>query len=262
MMKNKDYLKTTAQWEGERLWEIYGISKPEELCLEDIALARGVIVTEGPLRGMDARLIRNGNHGFIRIKEDIPENGRKRFATAHEIGHWELRKDISQLFECTEKDMIAKYKGSPEEIEANYFAAGLLMPTKIFTANMAGLPMSIDTLRKLSDMFLTSLTATAFRYVELSGDYCAVVSSAKGKIRWCRGSIGFESYFDIPSGQKLSKDTVAGELLEGKVSHTENHGEVDISAWSEKNGSDESIFIEESFYMPQYDQVFTLLHLP
>ena len=262
-MKSKDYLKTAAQWEGEHLWDIYGISRPDELCLEDIAFERGVLVTEGPLRKMDARLIRDGNHGIIRIREDIPESGRKRFATAHEMGHWELHKDVSQLFECTEKDFIARYKGSSEEIQANYFAAGLLMPTKIFTANMAGLPISIDTFRKLSEVFLTSLTATAFRYIELSEDYCAIVRSAKGTVQWCRGSKAFESCFCILSGQKVSNNTFAGNLFVSNMASNENPEEVDISEWSEKNDSDnETVFIEESFFIPQYDQVFTLLHLP
>jgi Zn-dependent peptidase ImmA (M78 family) len=260
--KSKDYLKATAQWEAEHLWDIYGISKPGELCLEDIALARGVLVTEGPLQKMDARLIRDGNRGLIRIREDIPENGRKRFATAHEMGHWELHKDISQLFECTEKDLIAKYKGSPEEIQANYFAAALLMPTKFFTASMDGLPISINTIRKLSEIFRTSLTATAFRYVELSEDYCAIVSSSDGKVQWFRGSTNFDSCFQIRVGQKLSNNTVAGELFITKLANTENPEEVDISEWSLKNDGDEKVFIEESFYISQYDRVFTILHLP
>ena len=38
----------------------YGISSPADLCLDDIALTRGVLVKEGPLQGMDARLIRKG----------------------------------------------------------------------------------------------------------------------------------------------------------------------------------------------------------
>jgi len=262
-MKSKTYRKNIAEWEAERLWDIYGIFKPCELCLEDIALARGVLVTEGPLLWMDARLIRNGDRGFIRIREDIPENGRKRFAIAHEIGHWELHKDISQLFECTEKDLIAKYKGSPEEVEANYFAGALLMPTKIFTANTNGLPMSLDTLRKLQEIFLTSLMATAVRYVELRKDYCAIVCSEAGKVKWWRGSSDFESCFWIPFEHKLSKNTVAGELFVGSVSCSRNLEEVDISEWSEKNDCiGQTVFIEESVFMQRYNQVFTLLHLP
>ena len=79
LMKNDSYRIHVAQWEAEHLWDIYGISKPDELCLEDIAFTKRVLVTEGPLRKMDAHLVRKGNHGFIRVRHDIPEKGRKRF---------------------------------------------------------------------------------------------------------------------------------------------------------------------------------------
>jgi len=61
-----------AEGEAEWICRLYGISKPDEIILEDIAFARGVIVTEGPLDKMEARLVRSGDKGLIRIKQDIP----------------------------------------------------------------------------------------------------------------------------------------------------------------------------------------------
>ncbi|HEG43628.1 MAG TPA: ImmA/IrrE family metallo-endopeptidase [Phycisphaerales bacterium] len=263
MMKNDSYRIRVAQWEAERLWDIYGISKPDELCLEDIAFTKGVLVTEGPLQKMDARLVRKGNHGFIRVRHNIPEKGRKRFAIAHELGHWELHKKVSQIFTCTEKDFLAKYKGSPEEIEANYFAASLLMPKKLFEESMRKFPMSLATLSKLADFFLTSLTATAIRYTELSEDYCAIVCSEVGKVKWWQGSQNFRSCFWISIGQTLGNNTVAGELFNNTVSRSGQPEKVDISAWSEKNDCiDQNVFVEESIIMQRYNQVFSLLYLP
>ena len=131
-MLSREFIRTTATGEAERLWKVYGFSSPQDLVLEDLALARGVIVTEGRLDAMDARLIRQGDHGLIRVKQGMPETGKKRFAIAHELGHWELHKQISQLFACTSSDMVASYKASVPEAEANYFAAGLLMPEVLF----------------------------------------------------------------------------------------------------------------------------------
>src|SRR5262245_59118721 len=110
-----------------KLWARYGFATPDDLVLEDLAFALGVVVLEGRLDSADARLIRRGQKGLIRVKEDIPEPGRKRFAVAHEIGHWELHQAVSQVLSCTSEDMVAQYKASPPEIEANYFAAELLM---------------------------------------------------------------------------------------------------------------------------------------
>lgn len=262
-MKNSEYKIRTVQWEGAQFWDNYGISSPADLCLEDIALTRGVLVKEGPLQGMDARLIRKGNNGLIRVREDIPEYGRKRFAIAHELGHWELHKNVSQLFTCTEKDFMAKYKGSLEEIEANYFAVSLLMPEKHFKAYSQGLPMSLETVKQLADYFMTSLTATARRYTELSEDYCAIVCSEAGQVKWFQGSENFMSCFWISPGCKLNRNTVAGELFSHKGQFETKPEKVDISAWSEKNDcKGQNEFIEESIYMPKYKQVFSLLYLP
>ncbi|MBW8016141.1 MAG: ImmA/IrrE family metallo-endopeptidase [Planctomycetes bacterium] len=262
-MKNSEYKIRVAQWEAAQFWENYGISSPKDLCLEDIALARGVLVKEGPLQGMDARLIRKGNKGLIRVKDDIPEYGRKRFAIAHELGHWELHKDISQLFTCTEKDFMAKYKGSIEEIEANYFAVSLLMPENHFKTRSQGLPMSLGTVKELADYFITSLTATARRYTELSEDYCAIVCSEGGQIKWFQASDNFMSCFWISPGRKLNKNTIAGELFSHDGACLTKPEKIDILAWSEKNDcKGQNEFIEESIYMPKYQQVFSLLYLP
>lgn len=252
-----------AQWEGAKFWDVYGISNPSELVLEDIAFARGVLVKEGPLQKMDARLIRKGDLGLIRVREDIPENGRKRFAIAHELGHWELHKNISQLFTCTEKDFMAKYKGSSEEIEANYFAVSLLMPEDHFKHHSKDMQMSLATVSQLAEYYMTSLTATARRYTELSNDYCAVICSQKGKIKWWQGSVNFESCFKLQVGSNVSRDSVAGGLFDNPAQDDRIPERVDISAWSEKNGcAGQSEFIEESIYMSKYNQVFTLLYLP
>jgi hypothetical protein len=266
-MKNNEYEIITAQWKGAQFWGHYGICSPADLCLEDIALARGVWVKEGPLQGMDARLIRIGDNGsitgLIRVREDIPEYGRKRFAIAHELGHWELHKGVSQLFTCTEKDFMAKYKGSPEEIEANYFAVGLLMPEGHFKAYTQDLTMSLATVKHLADYFMVSLTAIARRYTELSEDYCAIVCSEAGKVKWFQGSSNFESCFWISPGFELNSNTVAGELFRNREPSKTKSENVDISAWSDRNGcKGQNEFIEESIYMPKYEQVLSLLYLP
>ena len=95
-MKKSSYKNTMAEREAEWLWRLYGITKPEELILEDLAFVRNVIVTEGVLDKMEARLLRRGDKGLIRIRKDIFYLGQKRFAIAHELGHWELHKKDSQ----------------------------------------------------------------------------------------------------------------------------------------------------------------------
>jgi len=261
MVLSDKYRKTISLGEGKRLWQLYGFSEPKDLVLEDIAFARGVIVLEGPLEKMEARLLRNGNQGLIRIREDIQEVGRKRFAIAHELGHWELHKDVSQGFVCTDEDLIASYKKSPIEGEANNFAAGLLMPEHLFLEVMSGKILSLDVIGKLADYFNTTLTATALRFLELSDDYCAAIISRAGKIAWWRGSKKFMKRFWITAGNQLSINTIAGSIF-SKCHEHKSPAEVCIDAWCEGHADQTGVLIEDSLYMRRYDQVLSLLRLP
>jgi Zn-dependent peptidase ImmA (M78 family) len=261
-MKNNNYKKTVAEGEAEWLWKLYGITKPDELILEDVAFARGVIVTEGPLEKMEARLVRIGDKGLIRIRQDIPNRGQKRFAIAHELGHWQLHEKISQFFACTSDDMVASYKTSFQEGEANIFAAGLLMPSDLFLSVAENQTFCFKAISELAKYFITSLTATAIRYVDLSNDYCAIICSEAGKIRWWRGSDSFENVFWLSVGSKLTTNTVAGSFF---IKGTKPIGpeEVDIDAWSERKGHTTSeTFIEESIYIERYKQILSFLRLP
>ncbi|MEN6383816.1 MAG: hypothetical protein ABFD79_01310 [Phycisphaerales bacterium] len=158
---------------------------------------------------------------------------------------------------------MAKYKGSPEEIEANYFAVSLLMPEEHFMSYSKGLPMSLATVRQLSDYFVTSLTATARRYTELSEDYCAIVCSEPGQVKWFHGSDNFMSAFWISPGTKLNRNTVAGELFSRNGQFGVKPEKVDISAWSDRNDCyGQKEFIEESIYISKFRQVYSLLYLP
>ena len=255
------FRKQIAKGEGERLWQIYGYASPSDLVLEDLAWTRGVIVTEGPMDKMQARLVRRGNTGMIRVKQDIPIPGQRRFALAHELGHWELHSTESQIFACTNDDMVASYRSSILEGEANMFAAGLLMPSSHFLSRAANQVFSLTTIGLLKEYFLTSLTATAIRYVELSDDYCAIVCSEAGRVRWWRGSECFERRFWIQPGSILSSRTVAATLF--SVTHDiERCEEVDIDAWSERGFHDGTdTFIEQSKYFQNYSNVLSLLRL-
>ncbi len=245
-----------------RLWKLYGFESPADLDLEDLALAQGVLVLEGRLDSAEARLIRKGNMGLIRLSDSILEPGRKRFAIAHEIGHWLLHKSVSQVLACTSEDMIAKYKASEPEIEANYFAAELLMPQKLFVPRINGKRPSVALVKEQTRFFLTTMTATAIRWMELTDDYCAVVFSEQGRIRWWRESKPLEGRFWLDAGAALSPHSVAGEYFQGKpISGAAEP--VDAEAWVEDAGRlGESTLVEEAFVMERYGQVMSILCFP
>lgn len=253
-----------------RLWQLYGWSSIRELVLEDLAFARGVVVVEDQLVGMEARLVRQGERGLIRVRADIPELGRKRFAVAHELGHWELHRKISQVLPCTSQDLVAKYKASPPEIQANAFAAELFMPEHLVTPRLASIRPTREAVVGLANEFDTSLTATAIRCVELSDDYWALIASEKGKVRWWRASQGLEDKLAWEPGTPVPKDSVAADCFAGRVIPTRPQ-QLPSQVWLliastlEEEGEEEfeaDVIMEQVIEQPAYGQVLSLLWVP
>ena len=170
------------------LWKRYGFTAPQYLVLEDLALALGIVVVDDRLDSATARLVRDGNRGIIRVSDRIRDPGRRLFAIAHEIGHWELHKERSHLLACTDDDMLARYGGSPLEVEASVFAGSLLMPERQCVERANSRRPKRDVINDLCDYFGTSLTATALRFVETARDYYVFVLSEGNRIRWWRAS--------------------------------------------------------------------------
>lgn len=191
------------------------IQTPAEILIEEIAFALGAIVRYEPLVGADGRLVRLGDRGVIRVRDDIPEPGRRRFVIAHELGHLRLRHGSDLLRLCDERDLLEWSRGQrPHENEANEFAAELLMPDDFFRPRCQTGDPGLRAIEHLADEFQTSLTATAIRYVEFSPERCAVVFSRKGQIRWNRCSADFP-YWALRTGP-VHGYTYALDCLDGK----------------------------------------------
>jgi hypothetical protein len=156
--------------------------------------------------------------------------------------------------------MRAAYQGSPEEIEANYFAAELLMPERLFRPHVESVDVSMDAVSALARDFETTRTAAAVRFVELADDYCAVVFSEGGKIRWWRASDRFRERFWIAVGQPLSTNTVAGGLFAGEPGSLEPE-KVDAREWLDRGHTSDLSIQEESTKIETYGQVMSLLRV-
>ncbi len=253
--------KVLAVGVAAQLWKLYGFNSPKELVLEDLALSLGVLVVEAALEKADARLVRRGDHGLVRVSQTIPETGRRRFAIAHELGHWMLHKSQSQINACTEQNMVAKYKASVPEVEANYFAAELLMPEKLLGPRVKNVRPSFAVFSELANDFDTTLTAMAVRCADVVDGYCALVVSQNNKVHWWRGSEDFEQRFWIEPGSLLSEEALAGSVFRGKPVPS-GPVEVDSEAWAScRHGFEHEPLFEEVFLMPSYGQVLSLLYL-
>ncbi len=191
-----------AETRAKNLLDNYGLNRPSEIVLEDIAYDLGIEVTYRPLSGAEAHLVRVGNKGGITISDRIQERGRQRFAIAHEIGHWELHQGRTQMFLCTTEDM-SDYQSSAEEIEANIFASELLMPMRMMMpAHKQGDP-SVAIPEEIAQRFEVSLTAAALRYVAKFNRPLMVVFSNNGQVDWWRRNDEQMEYLYLEKGQHV-----------------------------------------------------------
>jgi len=244
--------------QARRLVSDYGLREPEDISVEAIALDLGVYVVEAPLKGSSARLIRQGNGGLVRVNSGIRSEGQKRFCVAHELGHFVLHEKMSQLVFCTSKDMLLGYQQQPEEAEANAFAAELLMPEPFFREKCFQGELRLRTLEGLARLFRTTISATAYRYVELGAHVCAAVGTEKGMIRWVLACPDFG--FRLPGrGSRLDARTCAGEFFfRRRGEKTEE--DVPAAAWLDDGRVEETWSIREILIpMPYYRSALSVL---
>lgn len=195
--------------------------------------------------------------GFINISENIREPTRKRFTIAHELGHYVIPTHESS-YNCNKDDTNNYYdKKHPQEIEANHFAAELLMPRKYFLKEIERKEPSYDLIQNLTDKFESSLTSTLIRYKELTTENVAVVLSENSKIKWALRSDNFK-YF-IKSKVDLSPDSYAVEFFV-RNDLSKKFEDVDPNVWFDDEGIVHKISVKElSIPLPYYSQVISLI---
>lgn len=247
--------------EASQLWNLYGFKTSDDLVLEDLAMALGAVVLDDHLESADAWLVRKGKNGIIRVSNGIAETGRRRFAIAHELGHWTLHQSVSQLVSCTSKDMLARYKTSPLEIEANKFAAELLMPQHLFGPALRQSRPTANFVNELADQFGTTRTSTAYRVADVTDDYFALVMSKDGVIKWWQVSEALRDLIWIDVGEEVPQYSVAAQFFNGETLPGKPE-KIDLDDWlSENKGLEAEYFYEDVIPMHSYGQVLSLLWL-
>lgn len=171
-----------AEREAQSISEEFWIQSPAEIDLRLICWSYKLLVVEGPIQAADAWLIDAGTHGIARVRENLPFEGQKRFAIAHELGHWRMHRGTS-LAHFDTPEQLADYRRSPVEVEANAFASEVLMPKSLF---MDSIPQSPGfwILNELARKFTVGPTAAARRFVRLTTRNCMLVAHKDGCVTW------------------------------------------------------------------------------
>jgi Zn-dependent peptidase ImmA (M78 family) len=145
--------------------------------------------------------------GSIMISNRLTDPGDRRFAIAHELGHWRMHGAISQLFFCTDSDM-KEYRHSGQELEANTFASELLMPKAMIDLKTLTAEPSWDIVRGLSEKFSVAPISAAVRYAELAHQPVIAVFSDGRNVQWWRENRARMDGLWLESRQPISEQSV------------------------------------------------------
>ena len=180
--------------------------------LERLCHGRGVAIRAESLRNFEGLLIRQKR--LIVYRSTIPEEGRRRFTIAHELGHWELHPDLDQLQACTTGDIHA-YRGSRYELEANAFAGELLMPKFMLAEQLRYAAPTMATVKRLATHYSMTLTASAVRLAEHTHMPVFVAFSADQRLKWYVRSEKAKPYFFKAIDSELDEESLARTCLDG-----------------------------------------------
>jgi hypothetical protein len=200
-----------AQGAAFRLAEEYGFCHPREIDLEALSIDRGLKLKFGGISGCEARLVRIGKRGIVRVKEKEVASPRGRFAISHELGHWELHPD-TQSFVCTVNN-LRDYERDPKEIEANAFASELLMPTRLLRPFLEKQELSVETAKKMAEHFNVSMTAAAIRLCFEKRDDSYLILSKGCRVEWASRHTDRMGVW-VDRGQTLNEGSNAWHLCQ------------------------------------------------
>lgn len=144
--------------------------------VESIAQTRGLNIISYPLESKISGIlvISQGNATIGYNKTESRQ--RQRFTIAHELGHFELHKDLTQIF--YDKSFKIMYRSGDKvqgesariEREANAFAAAILMPEEILKNEIKKIEFDLgseESITSLAQKFDVSTTAMHYRILNL-----------------------------------------------------------------------------------------------
>jgi Zn-dependent peptidase ImmA (M78 family) len=165
-----------AERAAHKLLESFNISAPP-VPVEDIARRLGARLSFehfGP--DVSGMLFRDGANAVIGVNATHAKT-RQRFTIAHEIGHLDLHEGrpmfVDRTVRIDRRDANASLGLDPEEIEANSFAAALLMPEDMVltavtqSSTHLGAAGTEEIIRRLANRFDVSPQAMEYRLANL-----------------------------------------------------------------------------------------------
>lgn len=227
--------------EGERIARAYEFDEPPVDPLQIIRAERRLIhAVAGDFgNAFDGRIKYVGPRFLICYNtryDEWPHTGRHHskviFTICHELGHYFIEEHrrilvATRAAHGSETEFVSDLL---IEQQADHFAAGLLMPSRLFRPqiNRKNFP-TLDEIKEIRRMFQVSLTGMLVRWTQLSDFPCATIAVNDGRIQFGWVSEGFRR---IGAYRVLR-----GEDLVGREALRFADADPSVSAYREGSGS-------------------------
>jgi|SRR5690554_3587758 len=248
---------------AQRLMNDCGIDDPTEIPLDLIVFGRGATLIEKPLVNSEGRIVFGEDSAIITVNSEILYPGKKRFVIAHELGHFEMHRNVIVVHNDTDAT-LEFFKNGHQETEANEFASELLMPEHLFKKECNGKKFSPDLLRQLSDRFKTSITSVAYKYFELGSHPICLFYSHNNKVLYWKRPDNYPHFINDRTKLTPPEDSVATEFFEKRKIYSKEQSKQPIwkSTWFElKNWENDNNFkfYEYCIITPTYNTVLSIV---
>lgn len=239
-----------------------GITDPTELPISEIILGRRAYYDEQPLQGKEGEIVSVSGRSIITINSNIQFEPKKRFVAAHELGHYEMHKDLQAIFSDDEASLLSWYQGGQHEIEANEFASEFLMPSELFYKECERKKFGPNVIEHLSNRFQVSKTATSLKFAKRGNHPIFIVYCKDNKMKWWKKSDDFYHYSLFEYDSPPPTGSVAYELF--TTDHIYSGDELKQQVWKGdwfrlKDDEEETPFFEYCLYVPTYNYSLSII---
>lgn len=234
----------TAQ-RAQQLIEYFNITTAPALHFDQIFNHYNIICREKTFSDPDymGSLHRGDGLTVILVNTCSKNVGRINFTKAHELGHFYLNHK-GTVFQCTTTDM-SSFAKKPQEIEANQFAREFLLPEQMVKPICITAPFDFVTINTISNQFLVSKIAAAFRILDFHLDNYAFVSTRNGAIIHAGMSTNLVGKIKLRKiGATIDGRSFANAVLNSNM-QMNGYSTVDSSVWIAKNHSTSKISLKE-----------------
>jgi hypothetical protein len=180
--------REAAEAKAEEVLKRYGMTK---LPIDPVGIANQLKIPVQAFppesRGVSGMLVLRDDNFFIFHATHITSEGFRRFSIAHELGHYFLDGHVDAVLDTRgqHESRAGFAESNPFELEADHFAAALLMPKSLVQPLIHKAEFGLAGIEAIAGDCNTSLPAAAIRYCGLIKLPVAIIQTEGPGVDYC-----------------------------------------------------------------------------